>query len=579
MNKQEPAISTVTSGHRRLHPLSLVFELAAIVRSNILPSIAAIFGTSQGGWIGFGVGSIIIAICLAVAIIRYLTFRYTISNNELIVDQGLVHRLHRVVPLNRIQNIDLSQNFFHRLVGVGEVRVETASGKEPEAIMRVLALSEFALLKAELLASNDRYQEASGQTTAIDPMARSLTQAKVEDCQLILALPLRLVLLAGFLSNRGEVIAGITLGFLWELRFGHRWFTTDSVRGIEIGEKSDTAKSIASDGSNIKEMIDSVLENYSVAGSLVLLLFCLLVLFAILRAFSAAWYLFRFYGYRLEAHGESLQVRCGLLTKVTATIPRGRVQLISVQRSWLQRKFGLASIRIETAGGGVGKSDNAAASVGRKWFVPVIPMDSIGIVLAAIDHRAQYDERAIPWQALSKDTLARMLRPVFLWMILAILTGLYWRPSWGWIPGVLFGVAGTFYIRKKSKSKRYSRTEWGLIFRSGTWAQKCSMTFFDKIQNVSYSQSPFDRRWKMANLSIDTAASGPADHRIQISYLDSEFAGHEFQEIRVAMNEDSIKVQRSDFPALHDFTIHDFVLNWTQRMEFDRVNYTTGSSS
>ncbi len=531
MNRQEPDIPRVQGGYRRLHPFSLVFELAAIVRSNILPTIAAVFGTSQGGWIGFGVGSIIIAICLAIAIIRYVTFRYTISNNDLIVDQGLIHRLHRVVPLNRIQNIDVSQNFFHRLVDVGEVRVETASGKEPEAIMRVLALTEFSRLKAELLASNDRSQGVPAQTIAIAPIATSLVKAKVEDCKLILALPLKLVLLAGFLSNRGEVIAGITLGFLWELRFGHRWFSTDSVRGIEIGDESDTVKSIASDGSTIKGMIDSVRENYGVVGSLILLFFGMLVLFAMLRTFSAAWYLLRFYGYRLEVHGESLHVRCGLLTKVTATIPRGRVQLISVQRSWLQRKFGLASIRIETAGGGDGKSDNAAESVGRKWFVPVIPMAAVRNVLSAIDPRVQFDESDVQWKALSKDALARMLRPVFLITILAIMVGLFLQPSWGWIPGVLCGIAACFYIRKKSKSKRYSRTEWGLIFRSGTWTQKCSMTFFDKIQNVSYIQSPFDRRWKMASLSIDTAAAGPADHRIEIGYLDSEYAACEFRSI------------------------------------------------
>ena len=534
MTEQEPAI---LPSHRRLHPLSLVFEIAAIVRSNIVPTIAAIFSTSQGGWIGFGVGSIIISIYLAIAIIRYFTFRYTISNNELIVDQGLIHRLHRVVPLSRIQNIDLSQNFFHRLVGVGEVRVETASGKEPEAIMRVLALSEFSRLKAELLASNDRHPEWPRQISSTNPLT---VQTKVEDNGLILALPFRLILLAGFLSNRGEVIAGLALGFLWELRFGHRWFSTDPVRGIEIGEQSDTVKSIASDGTTIKSIFESFRENYGAVGSLVLLLLVVLVLFAILRTFSAAWYLLRFYGYRLEAQGDSLQVRCGLLTKVTATIPRGRVQLISVQRSWLQRKFGLASIRIETAGGGEGKSEDAATSVGRKWFVPVLPMASVGNVLSAIDHRVQFDEKAVPWRALSKDTLARMLRPVFLITLLAIVIGLFLRLTWGWIPGVLVGIVGCLYVRKKSKSKRYYRSEWGMIFRSGTWTQKCSMTFFDKIQSVSCTQTPFDRRWKMANLSIDTAAAGPADHRIQIGYLDSEFAANEFREIQLALFHSSI---------------------------------------
>ena len=54
------------------------------------------------------------------------------------------------------------------------------------------------------------------------------------------------------------------------------------------------------------------------------------------------------------------------------------------------------------------------------------------------------------------------------------------------------------------------------------------MTFFEKIQSLSVSQSPFDRRWKMATLAIDTAAAGPADHLIEIPYLDARFAEQEF---------------------------------------------------
>ena len=35
----------------------------------------------------------------------------------------------------------------------------------------------------------------------------------------------------------------------------------------------------------------------------------------------------------------------------------------------------------------------------------------------------------------------------------------------------------------------------------------------------------------MASLCIDTAAAGPADHRIHIDYLTDEFAKSEFDEI------------------------------------------------
>ncbi len=543
----EPVSSSLIE-MRRLHPLSMVFELASVIRSNILPTAAAIFGTSRGGWIGLSIGVAALAFCFAIALFRYITFRYTIANNELIVDQGLINKVHRVVPLHRIQNIDLSQNLFHRLLRVGEVRVETASGKEPEAIMRVVALSEFARLKEERHASSYADLFANRVANSIDWESASNTneaavglqancdsaslQTKADNTRLVLALPLRLTVLGGLLSNRGEVIAGLALGFLFELRFGNSWFRSDSIGKFHIASKSDSAQAITTDTTAARGLIEMVRASYGTLGWLLLLCIGLVALFAILRVFSAIWYLLRFYGYRLESNGESLHVRCGLLTQVSATIPLGRVQLISVHRSWLQRRFGLASIRIETAGGGESKSENAASSVGRKWFVPILDAESIGNVLAAIDPRARFEEKSVTWQNLSENALPRMLRPVFLVSLLIVCLGMYFRLSWGWIPGVVIGVAGVMYVRKKSKSKRYARTVWGLIFKSGTWTQKCSMTFFEKIQGVSYTQTPFDRNWNMAGLSIDTASAGPANHRIQVGYLASEFAAREFEAIQ-----------------------------------------------
>ena len=57
------------------------------------------------------------------------------------------------------------------------------------------------------------------------------------------------------------------------------------------------------------------------------------------------------------------------------------------------------------------------------------------------------------------------------------------------------------------------------------------MTFFEKVQTVSVYESPFDRRWGMATLCVDTAAAGPADHKIKIGYLTNELAKSEFEAI------------------------------------------------
>jgi putative membrane protein len=513
---------------RYLHPLSLFFEIARMVRGNLIPTIAALVSARSGGWIGLNIGFGIFGIGLAIAIVRYFTFRYQIAGGELIIHQGIFDRLHRTVPVSRIQNIDLSQNIFHRLLRVGEVRVETASGKKPEAVMRVVAFTEFVRLKDEL--SGNRQKSAAEQVLPVKDKPEIKTIA--ESPRLILELPTRLIALAGLLSNRGEVIAGIAIGLLWQYKVADKWFPSIRFGEVEYGDNRETARAMVADSDSVKGLFQAVRDDYGLLGSMAFLALGLITLFALLRVFSALWYIFKFYGYRLELQDDSLHVKCGLLTQVSATIPRGRVQLISVQRSWLARRCGLASIRIETAGGGDGKSQDAATSVGRKWFVPVIDARDVPRILAAIDQRIEYDDSTILWQPLSKHTAKRMFRPILIASVLLFSLGLFVLPYWGWLSGVIVGVLGWLYVQKKSKSRRYARTEWGAIYRSGTWLQKCSMTFFEKIQSAAFHQTPFDRRWAMATIAFDTASAGPSDHRMRITCLDSEFASSEFARLQ-----------------------------------------------
>lgn len=58
----------------------------------------------------------------------------------------------------------------------------------------------------------------------------------------------------------------------------------------------------------------------------------------------------RHHRYRLEAG--LLQVQRGVLSRTTWISPVSRVQVVSLRRSWLQRRLGLATLLVDTAGGG-----------------------------------------------------------------------------------------------------------------------------------------------------------------------------------------------------------------------------------
>jgi putative membrane protein len=536
------ADSAEGDGFRYLHPLSVLFEFSRTVRSNLIPTVAAILSARNGGWIGTSIGSTIISIGLAIAMIRYFTFRYRIQNRELVIHQGLFGRTNRTVPVDRIQNIDLSQNLFHRLFRVGEVRIETASGKEPEAVMRVLSLSEYGSLKESVIASREAAYvpvamrvDSNDSEPNPDNDREEKTNEQDHEEKTILTLSSSLVMLAGLLSNRGEVLAGLLLGLLWQWRVGSDFIPSPwSGFAPTRSDSREMAKTISDDSTSIRGYLASLNEQLGPIATVVALLVCFAAFILVLRVFSALWYLTKFYGYRLESKGDSLHVRCGLFTQISATIPRKHVQLISVQRNWLAKKFGLASIRIETAGGD-SKSEDSASSVGRRWFIPVIRYDEVPRILDELDSRIEFDESKLNWHSVSPRAFQRRIRPVLLIAAVLIAIGVYFIPIWGWSFGLVTAIVGWIYVKAKSASRSYARTSWGVLYRSGLRVKRCSMTTWEKVQSAKFVESPFDRRWKMASLHIDTAFAGPASHTLDIEMLDKEVADQELRQIRAIM--------------------------------------------
>ena len=140
---------------QRVHPISLLFVVIAKLRQWIIPVVVGVYSVQQGNLLAIGLGITALAILLGFAITRFLTLRFRLAGGELQVREGIFFRSSRTVPVNRIQNIDLVQNLLHRIFGVAEVRIETASGKEPEAVLQVLKLAEIERLRASVFAQTN----------------------------------------------------------------------------------------------------------------------------------------------------------------------------------------------------------------------------------------------------------------------------------------------------------------------------------------------------------------------------------------------------------------------------------------
>ena len=491
-------------GHR-LHPTSLMFDVLSHGKTFVIPVALAVFGAASGDLFWSVIAGIMFVPALMVSIFRYFTLRYSIQDGQLVVTKGLFFRSIRTVPVERIQNVDLVQNVLHRMCNVAEVRVETASGTEPEASLRVLSMAQVAKLRTAVFEKRAAKRPPDEESTIqIDSPAEGQVDF-AQSGETLLQIPVDWLVRAGLASNRGILMIGILVGLSYQ---------------FDLEDRIDLERA--------RQLVPQSLNTVAtVVGSRMAVIVVLLML----RLLGIVWYLLRFHGYRLTRYGEDLRISCGLLTKVSATLPRRRVQFISVHRTLLMRWMGLSAIRIETAGGAGKENEDASGTVSRRWFVPVVPNERVAELLAKLRPGLIWDMADLDWKPLARRAGRRLIRMALIQSFVIVAIGLAITRPWGWAAGVVVLPLLIWWAIKRSRSMRYARTEDGVVYRSGVLNRKTSMTFFEKIQTLRVDQSPFDRRWKMAELSVDTAAAGPADHRIKIPLLDEVFAREEYQQL------------------------------------------------
>lgn len=518
-----------------LHYSSIVFDVASHSRELLMPLLFGFVGAASGSWYWGVIAIIAFAISLLRTLIRYFTLRYQLVDGELIVNEGLIFQNQRIVPLAKIQNIDLMQNVLHRIFRVAEVRLETASGAEAEAVLRVLTEPQIAALRQAVSRSRQSQNAlgsiedpnaialATSSTTLsdavhLDPAATGVSPTPVaigeQPVVPVLRIPLLWLLVAGLAGNRGWLMVGVAIGTAYQFELHERILPQQWEAWLPAFNWN----------------WDDLLNNWPsflMLGA---------VAFLVLKVLGIAWYVYRFAGYQLARHGNDLRVTAGLLSRYSTSVPRPRIQFISVHRPWVLGWFRFVAIRIETAGG-AGGGEESRENLSRTWFIPVVPATEVPRLLNEIRPGLVLQEEQLTWQPTSKSTRARLLRMALLVSVVAVGMCVFWWRYWGLLPGAVLAGHQIWYAIRRSQSLRYARTDFGVVFRSGILYRKLSCTFFDRIQTLRVSQSPFDRRWNMASLAVDTAASGPADHKIDIPYLDIEFARHEFMTLERAAAE------------------------------------------
>lgn len=82
----------------------------------------------------------------------WLSLRFRVDGEDLVVETGLLRKRKRRIPLSRVQAIDVVRPLVTRVFALAEVRVELAGGAQSEIALRYLGRNAAQQLRAELLA-------------------------------------------------------------------------------------------------------------------------------------------------------------------------------------------------------------------------------------------------------------------------------------------------------------------------------------------------------------------------------------------------------------------------------------------
>ncbi|MEM8995974.1 MAG: PH domain-containing protein, partial [Acidobacteriota bacterium] len=470
-----PTVAAGPARHGRLPPVSLLFLILGTVRQLIIPLVAS--AVAAPGVFSIWLAVLVVPALLA-ALVRLWTFSYTLEGDELQIRQGLLTRTERNIPLQRIQNLDLVESLLHRYFGVAEVRLETASGGKPEAVIKVLTHRQISALRYFLdlrRGGADGAAAASAAATTGSAAAGATERPRTDQPPLLVQSPKDLTIL-GLLSNRGMLVVAAAAGLLQQAGV-----FDDPARFAGLG---GWLPAVLPDGVN---GFDPTAWTIGLGRVVLLSLLAVVAFLVATRLLSVAWMLFTLFGFTLRRRGKDFSTSYGLLTRVTATLPLRRLQLLSIYRPYLARRRRLTSLKVETAGGGA-SNDRQGPGSARLWLAPLVAAPLAGDLVREAMPGIEPD--TVDWRPLDPRAPRRVARRNALLTFLIGLAVTLVSPGWGFLFLPLVALAGWIGLRS------VRRCAWGfdrgpdgerraIFFRSGPFDQRESLVPLGKIQCVS----------------------------------------------------------------------------------------------
>lgn len=465
----------------RLHPLTVPLRAVNAAGTVVIALVfTVVLGSAEPGLspLFIGIGLLAVIALLGYQYAYYRRFTYAVTADTIDIASGVISRQRREIPLDRIQNVDISEGVLQRALGIAAVDFETAGGGSTEARLRYVSVEEARRLQ-NVVRGHEPETEAEGESAPSQETGEVL-----------------------FELNRESLLVLSLVSF-----------------DLRVFSLFQTAIAFASPA-----VLASVFD-------LPLLLVVPAIAGGILIAVIGGWLLgaivtfVRYYGFRLTRVADELRYERGLLQRYSGTIPLEKVQTLSVTENVLMRRLGFAGLAIETAGYGSGEEPSGGSEA-------AVPLDDREAVLALARELEPFGDPSLktPPQR-THDRYTRRYRLLAGAMAFLGIAAAWWFelgvPGYG--TAILVGAVGVVLAGPAATrgyhSRGYVLNDDYAITRNGWWRRQTTVVPAYRLQTVIDRRSVFQRRWDLASLEFDTAGSlsltGPSGRAVDIDAAQS----------------------------------------------------------
>lgn len=322
------------SKRKRLHPVAIFLLFFTALKELLFPMIAAfIFGRGAapldipfttyyiiGGFLVLGL----------YGYLKWLTFTYEFDDQHLKIRQGIFLKKHRYIRKERIYSINITAGVLQRLFHLVTVKVETAGGgKEPEVSLTAVTKQDAVYLKKHLLIS------------------RSEEEVKVDDVEVDDVDKVDNKPIPPLLSTESEFRSR----HVWKLSNHHLLITalTSSSVGFVLLAMLALLPQLQ------VWIPDELITNtfgFLFQSSFIFLMTLLIIIVFISWLISIIGTLIKYGNFAIVKKGDEIEITRGILEKRQLTLSLTRITAIRVVESVLRQPFGLATVYVESAGGG-----------------------------------------------------------------------------------------------------------------------------------------------------------------------------------------------------------------------------------